>query len=107
MGSNMDDDKDLYDLFIKDVENTIFIYKEAVGGFAPNTEKIFNNPDKISSLSNLMKSGEEQKGFKILRDKGQLDKTFESLIIKYKQLFKDDIVTAAQWRLKNAWTMRK
>jgi len=105
MGSNMDDNKDLYDLFIKDVENTISIYKEAVCGFAPNTERILNNSDKISSLSNLMKSGEAQKGFKILRDKEQLNKTFESLIIKFNQLFKKNIVVAAQWRLDNAWTM--
>jgi len=103
----MDDNNNLYNLFIKDVENTIFIYKEAVGGFAPNTEKILNNPDKVGSLSNLMKSGEVQKGFKTLRDNGQLDKTFESLVIKYKRLFRDDIVTAAQWRLDNAWTMGK
>ena len=103
----MDNNKDLYDLFIKDVENTIFIYKEAVGGFAPNAEKILNNPDKIGSLSNLMRSGEAQKGFKILRDNGKLGKTFESLIIKYKQLFRDDIITAAQWRLDKAWEMEK
>jgi hypothetical protein len=106
MGSNMDDNN-LYNLFINDVENTISIYKKAVGGFAPNAEKILNNTDKISSLSNLMKSGKAQKGFKILRDTGQLDKTFESLIIKYKQLFRDDIVTTAQWRLDNAWEMEK
>jgi len=101
----MDDKNDLYDLFLKEIENTISIYKKAVGGFAPNTEKILYNPDKIGSLSNLMKSGDVQKGFKVLRDKGQLDKTFETLVIKYKQFFKDDIVGAAQWRLDNAWKM--
>jgi len=103
----MNDNINLYDLFINDVENTISIYIKAVGGFAPNTERILNNPDKIGSLSNLMRSGEEQKGFRILRDNGQLDKTFESLVIKYKQLFKNDIVIAAQWRLDNAWNMGK
>lgn len=101
----MDEKDTLLELFDKEVENTISIYKKIVGGFAPNTERILNNPDKIGSLSNLMKSADVQKGFKVLRDKGQLDKTFETLVIKYKQLFRNDIVDAAQWRLDKAWEM--
>jgi hypothetical protein len=91
--------------FEKDVENTIAIYKKTVGGFAPNTERILFNQDKIGALSKLMQSGDVQKGFKILRNNKQLDKTFESLILKYKHLFKNDVVVAAQWRLNNAWKM--
>lgn len=91
--------------FNKEVENTIGIYKKVVGGFAPNADMILHNPDKIGSLSNLMKSGEVQKGFKTLRNNNQLDKTFETLVIKYKQLFKENVIIAAQWRLDNAWEM--
>jgi hypothetical protein len=98
---------DNYANFENDVENTIQIYKKAVGGFAPNTEKILYSPDKVNSLSNLMKSGDIQKGFKVLRDNNQLEKTFESLVIKYKKLFKQDIILAAQWRLDNAWELDK
>jgi hypothetical protein len=98
---------DDYVNFEKDVRSTIKIYKEVVGGFAPNTERILHNSDKVNSLSNLMKSGDIQKGFKVLRNNNQLAKTFESLVIKYKQLFKQDIIIAAQWRLDNAWELDK
>lgn len=91
----------------KDVINTICIYKKIVGGFIPATEKIINNPDKIMALSNLVKSADIQKGFKVLRDNKQLNKTFESLIIRYNELFKKDIVEAAQWRIDNAWKLDK
>ena len=96
-----------YEIFENDVKETISIYKKAVGGFAPNTERILYNPNKVNSLSNLMKSGDIQKGFKVLRNNNQLDKTFESLVIKYRQLFKNDVVVAAQWRLDNAWELDK
>jgi hypothetical protein len=102
----MDKNND-YANFEKDVKSTIEIYKKNVGGFAPNTERIFYNPDKVNSLSNLMKSGDIQKGFKVLRKNNQLDKTFESLVVKYKQLFKHDVLVAAQWRLDNAWELDK
>jgi hypothetical protein len=106
-GGNMNEIENLHALFVKDLENTILIYKKLVGGFAPNTEKILYNPDKIDSLSNLMRSGDVQKGFKVLRNNSQLDKTFESLVIRYNQLFDENIVIAAQWRLDNAWKMDK
>jgi hypothetical protein len=96
-----------YDNFEKDVKDTIAIYKKAVGGFASNTERILDSIDKVNSLSKLMQSGDIQKGFRVLRDNGQLDRTFEALVIKYKQLFKQDIIGAAQWRLDNAWELDK
>jgi hypothetical protein len=92
----------IYKDFEKDVINTICIYKKLVGGFAPVTEKILDYPDKIKVLSNLMKSADVQKGFKVLRNSKQLDKTFESLILKYQKIFKNDVVEAAQWRIDNA-----
>jgi hypothetical protein len=96
---------DLHLTFERDVIETIEAYKKAVGGFAPATEKILNNTDKITALSNLMKTADVQKGFKVLRNNKQLDKTFERLVIKYKSKFKNDIVDAAQWRIDNAWEL--
>ena len=103
----MQNKEELKNNFNKEVENTIVMYKNAVGGFTPNTDKILYNSDKINSLSNLMKSGEAQKGFKILRNSNKLDKTFEALVIKYKKLFTEKVIIAAQWRLDNAWEMDK
>jgi hypothetical protein len=42
-----------------------------------------------------------QQGFKVLRDHGRLDKTFEALVIKFQHLFKPEVVQAAKWRLEN------
>ena len=53
----------------------------------------------IEALSRLIVSSDLQRGFKVLRDSDQLDKTFESLVVKYQLLFKTDVVEAAQWRL--------
>jgi hypothetical protein len=66
-GKDREGDRDMAS-FEEDVASTIELYKKAVGGFAPNTERILRNPDKINTISNLMKSGDIQKGFKVLRD---------------------------------------
>jgi len=99
-------ENDVYLNFEKEIKETISIYKKTVGGFTPRTDNILNNNDKIKSIGNLMKSGEAQKGFKTLRNNKQLDKTFESLVIKYKNLFDKNIVEAAQWRLDHAFDMK-
>jgi uncharacterized protein (DUF488 family) len=101
MGQN---DK-IYLDFDKEVKETIILYKKTVGGFTPRTYSILNNHDKIKSIGNLMKSGEAQKGFKTLRKNNRLDKAFEFLVIKYKQLFNSNIAEAAQWRLDHAYDM--
>lgn len=81
-----------------DVNQSVAIYKQ-YAGYSPGSDKILANPDKITALGNMMKSGEAQKGFKVLCSNNQKDKTFEALVIKYGHLFKPSIVEAAQWRL--------
>ena len=101
----MEDMDKLIDLLEKDVKVNALLYKKAVNGPTPIVDRILENPDKIGTLSNLMKSGEVQKGFKVLRDAKQLDKTFEALIVKFKPLFSKDVIEAAQFRLDNAWKL--
>ncbi|GHV63073.1 hypothetical protein AGMMS49587_11900 [Spirochaetia bacterium] len=92
----------MIDDLVKDVLETGEVYKKLIGGFAPATQKILDNSDKIKALSNLVKTADVQKGFKALRDAGKLKNTFEALIIKHNNLFRKDIVDAAQWRIDNA-----
>ena len=91
--------------FDNDVEVTIKLYEEVIGQFASRTRQMIEIHGKIEAISRLMVSSELQKGFKILRDKGLLDKTFESIVIKHKKLFKPDVLQAATWRLQNAYQL--
>lgn len=56
---------------------------------------------EVEALSRLMISPDLQQGFKVLRDKKQLDKTFEAVVVRYKQFFQPEVIEAAQWRLDN------
>ena len=55
------------------------------------------------ALSRLMKTSEFQKGFKVLRDQNMLNHTFESLVLRYKEKFRNDVIEAAQWRIDNPY----
>ena len=46
-------------------------------------------------------SADLQQGFKVLRDSDALDMTFETLVVRYRDLFRDSVVEAAEWRLKH------
>jgi len=50
---------------------------------------------EIETLSRLMISPDLQKGFKVLRDRKQL----EAIVIRYREFFQSDAIEAAQWRL--------
>lgn len=56
----------------------------------------------VEALSRLAESADLQKGFRILRDRDQLDSTFEALIVRHEGLFRRNVVEAARWRLDNA-----
>ena len=88
--------------FDNDVEVAIKLYEEVIGQSASRTRQMIEMYGKIEAISKLMVSSDLQKGFKILRDKGLLDKTFESIVIKHKKLFKPYVLEAAAWRLQEA-----
>jgi hypothetical protein len=89
--------------FRAEVEDSIRAYETVNSGHrANNTRPMIAQYGEIGALSHLMENGNLQQGFKALRDSGQLDKTFEALIVKHPELFEPKTVEAAQWRLDNA-----
>jgi len=85
-----------------EIGRTIDIYEDAIGNFASRTRLMIEQHGHIEALSKLVLSPDLQKGFKILRDRGELDSTFEAVIIRFSNEFSKDAIDAAQWRLSNA-----
>jgi hypothetical protein len=95
------------DEFRKEVERAVILYEEANGHVASRTWRMIRGGQEIEALSRLMVTADAQPGFKVLRDSNQLDKTFESVVVRYKHLFLADIVEAAQWRLAHPYELLK
>lgn len=87
--------------FSREVELTVQLYEEKIDRGATRTRDMIKTYGAVEALSRLMVSADLQKGFKVLRDSDQLDKSFEALVTRYPQLFKSKTVEAASWRLKN------
>jgi len=87
----------------QEIENAINIYEKTIGHFASRTRTMIENYGNIGALEALMDNADIQKGFKTLRDKNMLDKTFEAIIVKYqdKITFKKEAVAVAKFRLEN------
>lgn len=88
--------------FIAEVNEAIDIYEEAIGNFASRTRQMIENYGAVEALAILVQSPDLQSGFRVLRDSGELDSTFEAVIVRHPGLFQDQVVEAAQWRLDNA-----
>jgi len=88
--------------FRKEVEHTIKLYEKEIGHVATRTWPMIDRYGEVEALSRLMVSADLQQGFKVLRDRNQLNNTFEALVVRFKHLFKPDVVQAAQWRLDHA-----
>jgi hypothetical protein len=82
------------------VNEVVTIYEKAVNHCATRTWQMLKKYGKIEAISRLVVSADLQEGFKILRDKGKLNDTFEHIVIEYKDKFSNDVVEAAIWRLK-------
>ncbi len=87
---------------IAEVSRTVEIYEKAIGNFAHRTRQMIGNRGHIGALSMLVQSPDLQRGFKVLRDRGDLDSTFEAVIVRFSDEFANNVVEAAQWRLDNA-----
>ena len=87
--------------FEAEVDKTVDIYESLIAGYASNTRNMIKRLGYIGALSRLVVSADLQKGFKILRDRDELCKTFESIVVKFKELFDPKVVEAAEWRLDN------
>ena len=86
---------------LQDIEGVIEVYEEQIGVPAGRTRQMIERYGAINALSKLAVSAELQSGFKVLRDRNQLDATFEAVIVRHPGLFHEDVVAAAKWRLQN------
>lgn len=93
--------------FEVDVENAISAYESANNRVAIRTREMFthHNNDYVLVLSLLMKSPDLQQGFRVLRDSNKLEKTFESVILRHKELFEPEVIEAAKWRLDHPYDL--
>ena len=90
---------------LQDIERVIAIYEELIGISAVRTRQMIERYGAIEALSRLAVSGEVQSGFRVLRDRDRLDLTFEAVIKRHADLFREDVVDAAKWRLQNAYLL--
>ena len=84
-----------------EVDQAIKFYERAIGHAAARTRQMIDTYGEIEALSRLMVSADLQQGFKVLRDRDQLDQTFEAVVVRFRSLFENQVVQAAQWRLDN------
>ena len=88
---------------LRDIEGVIAHYEDAIGAAAASrTRQMIDRDGAVHTLSTLTVSLDLEYEFRFLRDRGQLDYSFEALITKYSCLFSSDVVEAARWRLDNA-----
>jgi len=91
--------------FLAAVAETIEIYEQMTGHAASRTRQMIQEYGEVRALSRLMISGDLQQGFRVLRDNGQLEHTFEALVVRFSHIFSAETVRAAQWRLDNAYEL--
>ena len=84
---------------IAEIEKVITIYEETTGQPATRTRQMIERHGHVRALARLMVSPDLQQGFKALRDAGLLEHSFEALVVRRRELFADEVVAAAQWRL--------
>lgn len=86
----------------REIDDAITLYESKIGGFAARTRQMIEHHGKTEALAKLVESADLQRGFRILRDAGHLDSTFEALIIRHQTEFRESTIDAARWRLKHA-----
>ncbi len=87
---------------VEEVDAAIIGYEQATGHRAARTRLMIDELGPIEALSRLAISAELHQGFQVLRDRGQLYRTFEAIIVRRPDEFRATVVEAAQWRLDNA-----
>ena len=83
----------------RETEEAIVLYEKAIGRPASRTRTMIESHGTVDALSRLILSADLQKGFKVLRDTGQLAVTFKALVVRHTDKFGREVVEAAQWRL--------
>jgi hypothetical protein len=85
--------------FRSEVSEAIVFYELAIRRPATRTRQMIEEHGEVEALSRLMVTADLQQGFKVLRNRNQLDQTFEAVVVRFRDLFADQVVQAAQWRL--------
>ena len=93
--------------FRAEVVRVIAVYERVTGHVAVRTHEMIRNLGEIEALSRLMISPNLQQGFRALRDQHLLHETFEAVVVRFHDLFRQDVVEAAQWRLDHAAQLLK
>jgi len=91
--------------FLAAVEHAVQQYEKAIGHVASRTRPMIEQYGAVEALSRLVVSADLQQGFKVLRDRGQLDNTFEAVVVRFQHLFRPDAVQAAKWRLDHPYDL--
>ena len=84
-----------------EIERAIQQYEQIIVHAASRTRQMIDRYGEIQALSRLMISADLQQGFKALRDRNQLDLTFEAIVVRHPEAFSDEAVEAARWRLEH------
>ena len=82
-----------------EIEHAIQQYEQIIHHAATRTREMIARLGEVEALSRLMISADLQQGFKALRDRKQLDLTFEAIVVRHPEIFRDEAVQAARWRL--------
>ena len=91
--------------FVREVACAVELYEKMIGHAAGRTRPMIERYGAVEALSRLMVSADLQKGFKVLRDSNQLDISFEAIVVRFKNLFRLEVVNAAQWRLDHPYEL--
>lgn len=83
------------------VAHAVELYEQVIRHAAQRTRNMIESLGEVEALSRLMVSADLQQGFRALRDSGQLQETFEAVVVRFPDSFRAGIVQAAQWRLDN------
>jgi hypothetical protein len=86
-------------VFTDAVQEAIKSFEVTSGHHANRTHQMIERYGEVEALSRLMLGKKTQKGYRTLRDNDQVNKTFERIILDFKQYFKDDIINQAQDRI--------
>ena len=87
---------------LQEIEDVLGVYEREIGVTASRTRQMIGRYGPVEALSRLAVSAELQSGFRVLRDLGRLEMTFETVIVRYADFFRGEVVKAARWRLENA-----
>ena len=90
-----------------EIVRCLAIYEDIIKADASRTRNMFSDYGEIEAISRLMNNGDAQVGFQKLRDSGNLNETFESVVVRFQSEFRPEVVAVARWRLDNANNLPK